>query len=66
MGKTHLANAIGTKIKELYPEKRVLYVSWYSGSITGSKEVSALVFSVEVPPAFSSAPSVDALSLIHI
>ena len=27
MGKTHLANAIGTKIKELYPEKRVLYVS---------------------------------------
>ena len=27
VGKTHLANAIGTKIKELYPEKRVLYVS---------------------------------------
>lgn len=27
MGKTHLANAIGTKIKELYPDKRVLYVS---------------------------------------
>ena len=25
--KTHLANAIGTKIKELYPEKRVLYIS---------------------------------------
>ena len=27
MGKTHLTNAIGTKIKELYPNKRVLYVS---------------------------------------
>ena len=27
VGKTHLINAIGTKIKELYPEKRVLYVS---------------------------------------
>lgn len=27
VGKTHLANAIGTKIKELYPQKRVLYVS---------------------------------------
>lgn len=27
VGKTHLANAIGTKIKELFPGKRVLYVS---------------------------------------
>lgn len=27
VGKTHLANAIGTKIKEKFPEKRVLYVS---------------------------------------
>ena len=27
VGKTHLANAIGLKIKELYPEKRVLYIS---------------------------------------
>lgn len=27
VGKTHLCHAIGTKIKELYPEKRVLYVS---------------------------------------
>ena len=27
VGKTHLANAIGTKIKELYPQKSVLYVS---------------------------------------
>lgn len=27
VGKTHLVNAIGTKIKELHPEKRVLYVS---------------------------------------
>lgn len=27
VGKTHLVNAIGTKIKELYPGKRVLYVS---------------------------------------
>lgn len=27
VGKTHLANAIGTKIKDLYPEKKVLYVS---------------------------------------
>jgi len=27
VGKTHLANAIGTKMKELNPEKRVLYVS---------------------------------------
>ncbi len=27
VGKTHLANAIGTKVKELYPEKLVLYVS---------------------------------------
>ena len=27
VGKTHLANAIGLKAKELYPEKRVLYVS---------------------------------------
>lgn len=27
VGKTHLVNAIGTKIKELYPQKRVLYLS---------------------------------------
>ncbi len=27
VGKTHLTNAIGTRIKELYPNKRVLYVS---------------------------------------
>lgn len=27
VGKTHLVNAIGTKIKERFPEKRVLYVS---------------------------------------
>lgn len=27
VGKTHLCHAVGTKIKELYPEKRVLYVS---------------------------------------
>lgn len=27
VGKTHLANAIGLKVKELYPEKRVLYIS---------------------------------------
>ena len=27
MGKTHLVNAIGAKIKELHPTKRVLYVS---------------------------------------
>ena len=27
VGKTHLINAIGTRIKENYPEKRVLYVS---------------------------------------
>lgn len=27
VGKTHLANAVGLKVKELYPEKRVLYVS---------------------------------------
>ena len=27
VGKTHLANAIGLKVKDLYPEKRVLYVS---------------------------------------
>lgn len=27
VGKTHLSNAIGAKIKELYPAKRVLYVS---------------------------------------
>ena len=27
VGKTHLANAIGLKVKALYPEKRVLYVS---------------------------------------
>ena len=27
VGKTHLSNAIGSKIKERYPEKRVLYVS---------------------------------------
>ena len=27
VGKTHLANAIGMKVKELYPEKRVLYLS---------------------------------------
>ena len=27
VGKTHLTNAIGTRIKELYPEKRVLYLS---------------------------------------
>lgn len=26
-GKTHLINAIGVKIKEMYPDKRVLYVS---------------------------------------
>ncbi|WP_185152968.1 chromosomal replication initiator protein DnaA [Dysgonomonas sp. 216] len=27
VGKTHICHAIGTRIKELYPEKRVLYVS---------------------------------------
>lgn len=27
VGKTHICNAIGVKIKELYPKKRVLYVS---------------------------------------
>lgn len=27
VGKTHLVNAIGTRLKELYPQKRVLYVS---------------------------------------
>ncbi len=27
VGKTHLVNAIGTRIKELYPSKRVLYIS---------------------------------------
>ncbi len=27
VGKTHLANAIGNQVKQLYPEKRVLYVS---------------------------------------
>ena len=27
VGKTHLVNAIGTRIKELYPQKRVLYLS---------------------------------------
>ena len=27
VGKTHLANAIGIKIKELYPQKKVLYIS---------------------------------------
>ena len=27
VGKTHLANAIGLKVKELFPEKRVLYVA---------------------------------------
>lgn len=27
VGKTHLVNAIGTRIKELHPEKRVLYIS---------------------------------------
>ncbi len=27
VGKTHLANAVGTRIKEKFPEKRVLYVS---------------------------------------
>ncbi|MBO5251266.1 MAG: chromosomal replication initiator protein DnaA [Bacteroidaceae bacterium] len=27
VGKTHLTNAIGTRIKELYPQMRVLYVS---------------------------------------
>jgi len=27
VGKTHLANAIGTRIKEIFPDKRVLYVS---------------------------------------
>ncbi|KAA6349801.1 Chromosomal replication initiator protein DnaA [termite gut metagenome] len=29
VGKTHLVNAIGTSIKEKYPNKRVLYVSAY-------------------------------------
>lgn len=27
VGKTHLANAVGVRIRELYPEKRVLFVS---------------------------------------
>jgi len=27
VGKTHLCHAVGTRIKDLYPEKRVLYVS---------------------------------------
>ena len=29
VGKTHLVNAIGVRIRELYPEKRVLFVSAY-------------------------------------
>ena len=29
VGKTHLVNAIGMRIKELHPEKRVLYISAY-------------------------------------
>lgn len=29
VGKTHLCHAIGVKIKELFPEKRVLYISAY-------------------------------------
>lgn len=27
VGKTHLVNAIGTRLKQLYPQKRVLYIS---------------------------------------
>ena len=27
VGKTHLVNAIGTRMRELYPQKRILYLS---------------------------------------
>ena len=39
VGKTHLANAIGLKVKELFPEKRVLYVSAHLFKVQYSNSV---------------------------
>ncbi len=50
VGKTHLANAIGNRIKERYPEKRVLYVSahlfqvQYTTSVRDNKTNDFLYF----------------------
>lgn len=50
VGKTHLANAIGTRIRELYPEKRVLYVSahlfqvQYTDSVINNKIIDFIKF----------------------
>ncbi|MCH5181218.1 MAG: chromosomal replication initiator protein DnaA [Prevotellaceae bacterium] len=56
VGKTHLANAVGMRLKELYPEKRVLYVTaaefrqQYTAAVVQNKTVDFLAFyqSVEV------------------
>lgn len=39
VGKTHLANAIGLKVKELFPEKRVLYVAAHLFKVQFSNSV---------------------------
>ena len=39
VGKTHLANAIGLKVKELFPEKRVLYVAAHLFKVQYSNSV---------------------------
>lgn len=50
VGKTHLANAIGVKVRELYPEKRVLFVSantfktQYTDSIRHNTQNDFIVF----------------------
>lgn len=50
VGKTHLANAIGTRIRELYTEKRVLYVSahlfqvQYTDSVINNKIIDFIKF----------------------
>ncbi|MBQ8672480.1 MAG: chromosomal replication initiator protein DnaA [Bacteroides sp.] len=50
VGKTHLSNAIGAKIRELYPEKRVLYVSahlfqvQYMDAVRNNRQVDFMHF----------------------
>lgn len=56
VGKTHLANAVGVRLKELYPEKRVLYVTaaefrqQYTAAVVQNKTVDFLAFyqSIEI------------------
>lgn len=56
VGKTHLANAVGMRLRELYPDKRILFVAasefrqQYTSAVVQNKTVDFLAFyqSVEV------------------